>query len=286
MTDDRRAFARWLHAHRYADRTRRQYVRYAERAAEALRDLHDIELAEATPAVLFDWWANLSDHARNPARAALIQWYQCHGDRAGYPASDLPTLPEPDRPPRPVGETSWQSRIDASHRLGGIHHVAGYMFGYTGARFSEIQRARWDLIDLDDRWWRVIGKGGGRKGPKERDVPLHDDLARALETWRVECGSSAWVFPGLRRSASGHLSGPILRRILDEIALEATQPRIVPHVYRHTVASILAESVTDIRAVQELLGHAKLDTTQRYTKVRPERLRAAIALLPSSGAAA
>ena len=113
----------------------------------------------------------------------------------------------------------------------------------------------------------VLGKGG-----KERRVPIHDQAAAALGEWlrvgRPEMpGPHEAVFVNRRGSRLGPRD---VRRILDRLAAAPTHP----HALRHTFATHLLDGGADLRVVQELLGHASLATTQIYTHVSKERLRA------------
>jgi len=99
----------------------------------------------------------------------------------------------------------------------------------------------------------------------------------ALETWLREIGDAAeeagFLFPA--NSAEGHLSRQVFARELKEVASRAGIPvaKVSPHVLRHAFASHLLAGGADLRAVQELLGHADISTTQIYTHVLDERLR-------------
>jgi integrase/recombinase XerC len=113
----------------------------------------------------------------------------------------------------------------------------------------------------------VLGKGG-----KQRRVPIHDTAAGVLSDWleggRAQMeGPPEAVFVNQRGSRLGPRD---VRRILDRRAASPTHP----HALRHTYATHLLDGGADLRVVQELLGHASLATTQIYTHVSKERLRA------------
>jgi integrase/recombinase XerC len=140
----------------------------------------------------------------------------------------------------------------------------------SGLRVSELCELTIDDLDLDRGRATVWGKGS-----KQRMVPLSPPSVRALGEWLrrwrhelVAAGSPAdAVFLNLR----GNRLGPRdVRRLLDRRAPAPTHP----HALRHTYATHLLDGGADLRAVQELLGHADLSTTQRYTHVSRERLRA------------
>jgi site-specific recombinase XerD len=136
-----------------------------------------------------------------------------------------------------------------------------------GLRVSELCGLDRGDIDLRQRTVTVLGKGA-----KQRRVPVHDTAVAALRTW-LEGGRDE--LPGPPEAAfvnqRGSRLGPRdVRRILDRRAASPTHP----HALRHTYATHLLDGGADLRVVQDLLGHASLATTQVYTHVSKERLRA------------
>ena len=150
----------------------------------------------------------------------------------------------------------------------------------SGMRISELVGLDRPDLDLDDGLVRVFGKGG-----KERVVPigrparaaLHEYLTRGrpalMRTERGSVGAHDAVFLNAR---GGRLTRQgcwgIVRAAATRVGLD---DRISPHVLRHSCATHLLDHGADLRVVQEVLGHASLSTTQVYTKVTAERLRAA-----------
>ncbi|MBY8870948.1 tyrosine recombinase XerC [Micromonospora sp. PLK6-60] len=144
----------------------------------------------------------------------------------------------------------------------------------TGVRVSEA--CGLDLTDVDQgrRVVRVFGKGG-----RERAVPYGQPAERALRDW-LERGRPALTGPASGRALllgarGGRLNPTTARRIVAGYAEAAGLPRISPHGLRHSAATHLLEGGADLRSVQELLGHSSLASTQIYTHVSTERLRAA-----------
>lgn len=144
----------------------------------------------------------------------------------------------------------------------------------SGARVSEICGLDVDDVDLDRHTLRVLGKGD-----KERVVPIGVPAARAVKAWlargRPEMltrASGPALLLGLR---GGRLDPRTARRAVHtRLRAVAGVPDLGPHGLRHSAATHLLEGGADLRAVQELLGHATLATTQIYTHVSIERLRA------------
>lgn len=145
----------------------------------------------------------------------------------------------------------------------------------TGVRVGELVALDVRDVDLHGGVVRVWGKGG-----KERVLPLPGQARQALARWlnaRRHRGALAEpLFPSLRGrrgAAPGRLDPRDVRRRLRKRALEAGLPgRVHPHRLRHSYATHLLDMGADLRAIQELLGHASLSTTQRYTAVSAERL--------------
>jgi integrase/recombinase XerD len=153
----------------------------------------------------------------------------------------------------------------------------------TGLRVSELVSLPVAAVRGNPEMILVRGKGN-----KERMVPLSAPARAALERWLVQWDSQAaelraarkleprFLFPSSGRE--GHLSRVGFYLILKEIALKAglDPARISPHVLRHAFATHLLAGGADLRAIQTLLGHADISTTEIYTHVLQERLRALV----------
>ena len=132
-----------------------------------------------------------------------------------------------------------------------------------GVRVSELAGLNLDDLDRTERWLRVRGKGR-----KERQVPLPGKAAEALERYlavRPVVRDERGVFLNHRR---GRLTTRGIRNIVKLYATVVSgDPSIHPHSFRHAYATHLLADGADLRAIQELLGHARLSTTQKYTQV-------------------
>ncbi|MBF4160465.1 tyrosine recombinase XerC [Nocardioides acrostichi] len=158
----------------------------------------------------------------------------------------------------------------------GLRDVAVLELLYaTGIRVGELCGLDVDDLDAERRVVRVLGKGR-----KERSAPYGAPAAAALDAWLaggrpslVTAESGPALFLGVRggRVDQRAVRSMVHRRIADVPGA----PDIGPHGLRHTAATHLLEGGADLRAVQELLGHASLATTQRYTHVSTDRLRRA-----------
>jgi len=137
-----------------------------------------------------------------------------------------------------------------------------------GIRLSELTGLKVHDIDREGRLVRVLGKGN-----KERIVPLGRMAARAVAAYLEERRDPPGEAPFLLNARGGKLTGRSVARIVDKYLIKlATMKKVSPHTLRHTFATHLLEGGADLRAIQELLGHASLSTTQKYTHVSIDRL--------------
>jgi integrase/recombinase XerD len=148
----------------------------------------------------------------------------------------------------------------------------------TGIRISELVGLDLADLDLDGALVRVFGKGA-----KERIVPLGRFARQALESWvdaggRPSLAPERWARRGDAEAVFLNVRGGRLSRqgawgiVRRHAATVGLADRLTPHVLRHSCATHMLDRGADIRAVQELLGHASIRTTQVYTKVSTERL--------------
>ena len=149
----------------------------------------------------------------------------------------------------------------------------------SGLRVSELVSLTLDGISLAERYIRVRGKGG-----VERIAPLNDSTRNCLKRWLVarensipNGQNSKFLFPAVK-SRTGHLSRVSVSLMLKKVAFASgiDPARVSPHVFRHAFASHLLANDADLRAVQEMLGHADISTTQIYTHVLENRLRSIV----------
>jgi len=136
----------------------------------------------------------------------------------------------------------------------------------SGLRASELVGLQRNAVAPDRPYLILKGKGG-----RERLVPISDRARAAVAAWRTHVDADRpWLFP----SGKGHLSRVRLYQILRGLAAEAgiAPERVSPHVLRHAFATHLLEGGADLRALQAMLGHADIATTEIYTHVDSRRL--------------
>ncbi len=195
------------------------------------------------------------------------------------PAStlDSPKLGQPL--PKVLSRAEVDRLIEAAHAEGDggrMRTLLEILYG-TGLRVSELVTLPLSAVERDPTVLTVRGKG-----EKERMVPLSDPARAAIASWlHVRAGvlgdeSSRYLFPS--RGRTGHLTRQRFAQLLKEAALHAglDPARVSPHVLRHAFASHLLEGGADLRSVQLMLGHADIATTQIYTHVLDEKLRALV----------
>ena len=138
----------------------------------------------------------------------------------------------------------------------------------SGLRVSELTGLDIGDLDLAGGMVRVMGKGG-----KERIVPVGSRAIQAIQAYLSHRGELAGTGPLFLNTRGERINRRSVARIVDAHVLRiAAFKRISPHVLRHTFATHMLEGGADLRAIQELLGHASLSTTQKYTHVGIDRL--------------
>jgi integrase/recombinase XerD len=162
------------------------------------------------------------------------------------------------------------------------HHCLLEMLYATGMRVSELVSLPRSVLANDPRVLSIRGKGG-----RERLVPLNASARAALDRYLglgndpkdaiAPMLTTKMLFPS--KSAEGHLTRQRFAQDLKETAIAAglDPERVSPHVLRHAFASHLLDRGADLRAVQQLLGHADISTTEIYTHVLEERLKRIVA---------
>lgn len=138
------------------------------------------------------------------------------------------------------------------------------MYG-SGLRVAEVVSLKWEDVELDERWLKVMGKGS-----KERAVPFGSMAQQALTGLKAQSPMEYFVFPGKR---GGTLTVRTVHRVVVEAAARAGLSDVTPHSLRHSFATHLLEGGASLPVVQELLGHEHLTTTQRYLRITAQHLR-------------
>ena len=238
-------------------------------------------------------WAKKGLAASTTARklSSLKQFYlfaQLEGLREDNPAYLLKG-PKQGRPlPKVLSEADVDKLFDALGRdesAKGLRMRALMEILYAGGlRVSELVTLKKAAVTRRDECLMIKGNGG-----RERLVPMTGAARRAIKDWlsvreqtvpikdgKPDTKADSFLFPS--RGAAGHLTRERFAQMLKDLAIEAGLPpsQISPHVLRHAFATHLLANGADLRSVQTLLGHADISTTQIYTHVLDERLRALV----------
>jgi integrase/recombinase XerD len=223
-------------------------------------------------------WRDLS-HATVARKAAALRRFFAfladEGHRADDPGGALPR-PGARRPlPKVLSHqdidrlfaaiAERQARIPPDPNDLRLSALIELLYG-SGLRATELVSLPRNAIQPDHPYIILKGKGG-----RERLAPVSDRARAAVAAWRAHVASDRpWLFP----SGKGHLSRIRLYQLIKALAADAGIPpdRISPHVLRHAFATHLLEGGADLRALQAMLGHADIATTEIYTHVDSKRL--------------
>jgi integrase/recombinase XerC len=276
------AFRRHLEAERgFSVHTVRAYVREVERLGLAEESAADGGLDALGPLALRSYLASFHKRhkpaTRNRRLSALRSFFRFRvrtGARASDPSEGLPG-PKPERRlPAPLEAEECERLIEdpttrRDPRLPVRDRALFDVLYGTGLRVGEAVGLDWRDFDGERRELRVLGKGR-----KERVVPVPAaacDSLLAYQQARRRPGLLAE--PVFLNARGGRLSERGVRKILARRLLElGIARRASPHTLRHSYATHLLDADVDLRTIQELLGHERLATTQRYTHVSAERL--------------
>ncbi|MCW2652021.1 MAG: hypothetical protein JWR32_2997 [Mycobacterium sp.] len=225
-----------------------------------------------TGAPLVEWFghqAHWSLETRRSYRAAargFFAWAYRTGRLPVYLADELPKVRQPKPSPRPASDHAWRTAcLAADVRVTLMLRLAGE----AGLRRAEVAQVHYrDLIEsVDGAALLVNGKGG-----KQRVVPIGESLAGLLR--RGAAGHTpgmprrGWLFP---TGLGGHLSADAVGRLVSRVL----PPGCTMHCLRHRFATRAYRGTRNLRAVQMLLGHESIATTERYTAVDDGEIRAA-----------
>lgn len=277
-----------------------QFVTFTAKAAGRKRyDLTPDDLTHLTiRAFLGDLQKRGISKASAARKLAAIRTFARYLRREGVIEDDPSTLVgtprREQRLPAHLGEAEMTRLLempDASHALGRRDRAILELFYASGLRLSELVGLDIEDVNLAGRIVRVLGKGG-----KERLVPFNRSTETALRAWLKDWeGIGAAAVAADRQKASpfaravvkrkkprvpvflNYAGGRLSTRSVDRLVRKyvascSTRFGISPHALRHSFATHLLQRGADLRAIQELLGHSRLSTTQRYTHVNATQM--------------
>ena len=259
----------------------RAYTSWLRERGRPIPDVVASDIEDYVGALRSDGKAPASVARAVVAVRSLHRFLADEGMTGGDPSADLEPPRVPSSLPKALTERDVNALLDAP--LGDEplvrrdRAVLEVLYG-TGIRISELVGLSLADVDIDGALLRAFGKGA-----KERIVPLGRPARRSLEAWLDDGGRGAvvperWARRGDAEAVFLNARGRritrqgawlVVKRYGDQVGLGA---KLSPHVLRHSCATHMLDHGADIRAVQELLGHATISTTQVYTKVSTERL--------------
>jgi site-specific recombinase XerD len=251
----------------FGEKTQSDYVRVVADFARFLGRSPD----QAEPEDLRRYQLHLASAGASPAKmnasvSALRFFFKITLGRQGY-GERLATVRKEDRLPEVLSPEEVALLL---HCAPSLKHKAALSIAYgCGLRVSEITHLK--VSDIDSA--RMLIRVEQGKGRKDRYVMLSPDLLALLRDWWLSARPKGWLFPGRDPGQ------PVTARQLDRAckaaaATAALGKRVSMHTLRHSFATHLLERKTDVRVIQALLGHKKLDTTARYTRVAIKTLGA------------
>ncbi len=254
-----------------------QFREYFTRATEP-------EVEEVDPLMIREWLGQMYQMGLSPvsmrrkmgAIRSLFRYLHRQGSVKMNPAKLIRTPKAPRTIPKVPGEEQTNRLIDGIaggqiERLQTKRDLAIFEILYgCGLRVSELVGLNLSDIDFDERWLRVRGKGR-----KQRQTPFGSKAAAALDAYLSGRRPAAAVEALFLNSRGTRLSDRGVRAIVKFYAAALTgDDSMHPHSLRHAFATHLLSAGADLRAIQELLGHAQLSTTQKYTQVSLKDLMA------------
>jgi integrase/recombinase XerD len=207
----------------------------------------------------------------NGTASALRFFFDVTLDRADI-AKHLSVIYAPRKVPAVLSAEEVRRLLEAAP---GLKYKAALSVAYgAGLRVSEVVSLK--VSDVDGARMTIRVEQG--KGRKDRNAMLSPVLLELLREWWKVCRSRGWLFPG--RDPVRPITTRQLTRACHEAAQAAgIEKRVSPHTLRHSFATHLLEQNVDIRVIQVLLGHARLDTTALYTRVATKTIREVISPL-------
>jgi integrase/recombinase XerC len=250
-----------------------QFANYFEPTGETAPAMEQLDLA-----LLREWMAGLYDHKLSVASVrrklaavrAMCKFLLAENLIPANPAARLRTPKAKQRLPEVMSAEKTNNMLDAVERGEGLERPSRerdiafleLLYG-CGIRVGELVGINLEDIDLRGGWLRVRGKGN-----KERQVPVAGRAVASVERYLALRSARPEERALFLNSRGARLSDRQVRRLVKLYALMITGDSTVhPHSFRHAYATHLLADGADLRAIQELLGHARLSTTQKYTQV-------------------
>ena len=208
----------------------------------------------------------------NATAAALRFFFNVTLDRHEL-AAQASFVHEPRKLPVVLSPDEVRRMLEAAP---GLKYKAALSIAYgAGLRVSEVVSLK--VSDIDSE--RMLIRVEQGKGRKDRNAMLSPVLLELLREWWKVCRSRGWLFPGGRNPVQPMTTRQLTRACHTAAQAAEIKKRVTPHTLRHSFATHLLEQGIDVRVIQVLLGHAKLDTTALYTCVATKMIREVVSPL-------
>jgi integrase/recombinase XerD len=252
----------------FSEKTQRGYIRYVEAFASFLGRSPDTATGDDIRRFQFAQVEQGAQPSQMNGQASALRFFFIITLGRADLAHQLARTHYPRKLPRVLAPDEVARLIEAAPGPG-LKHKAALSIAYgAGLRGGEVVMLR--VGDIDSK--RMLIRVEMGKGRKDRHAMLSPQLLELLRAWWQQCRSRGWLFPGRDPLL------PMTTRQLNRVCHMAAEAAglgswVTPHTLRHSFATHLLESNIDVRVIQVLLGHAKLDTTARYTHVATNVLR-------------
>ena len=268
ISDLRRRMLQDMSNRNFGDKTRHDYIKHVETLAKFLGRAPDTATADDVRQFQADQIAGGALPPKMNSQASALRFF--FTITLGRPdlANQVARTYYPRKLPRVLSPEDVGRLLEAAPGPG-LKYKAALSVAYgAGLRGGEVVMLR--VNDIDSK--RMLIRVEMGKGRKDRHAMLSPQLLELLRAWWLQCRSKGWLFPGRDPLL------PLTTRQLNRACHMAAQAAglgawVTPHTLRHSFATHLLESHTDVRVIQVLLGHAKLDTTARYAHVATSTLR-------------
>jgi site-specific recombinase XerD len=263
-------------ARRFKEKVQKDYVRHVRNFATFLgrspdtaasEDLRRFQLHMATE--------RIGAPTINAAIAALRFFFNVTLDRPDL-VRPLTTIHEPRKAPVVLSPEEVARLLEAAP---GLKYKTAFGVAYgAGLRVSEVAALK--VSDIDSQRMTLRIEQG--KGQRDRYVMLSPQLLELLRQWWRAARPQAWLFPG-QNPVNPMSARQLVRAVHTAAQAAGIAKRVSPHTLRHSCATHLLEQNVDIRVIQVLLGHAKLETTALYTRVAVNTIRDVVSPLERLG---
>jgi integrase/recombinase XerD len=268
ISDLRRRMIADMTVRSFSDKTQHEYIRQIETFARFLGRSPDTASGDDIRRFQL---AQVEQGAQPPkmnSQASALRFFLTITLGRADLAHQLARTNYPRKLPRVLAAEQVARLIEAAPGPGLKYKTALSIAYGAGLRGGEVVMLR--VGDIDSK--RMLIRVEMGKGRKDRHAMLSPQLLSLLRAWWLQCRSRGWLFPGQDSLR------PISVRQLNRVCHMAAEAAglgswVTPHTLRHSFATHLLESDIDVRVIQVLLGHAKLDTTARYTHVATNVLR-------------